>query len=407
MVKALKKKLILIAMLAMSLGILAFVLLINGWNYYNVCVHIDQWLDVLEENDGELNIPSTDGNYPIFDKNQNTFTKDMAREVVYFSVIEHKDGRVELNRSNMGMLTDAEIATVFESINKISDGGFTGDYKYRCVDKVYGRLYLFVDCSREFDTYYAFCISTVILAAIGWVVVYVLVRIFAKVALHPVVESYEKQKSFITDASHEIKTPIAIIRANTEILEMEGGESEWTTGIINQTDRLRRLTERLVYLSRMEEGVLKLRIEEFCLSDAVFDMAEPFEALAIANEKHFQLNIEGDVFVTADEESVKQLVSIFLDNAMKYSNDGGSIEVIVRSQGKHAELIVKNTVDKIEKGKLDRLFDRFYRADSSRNSKTGGYGIGLSVARAIVEANNGKVTAESKDGKSIEFVVTL
>lgn len=269
-----------------------------------------------------------------------------------------------------------------------------------------------------------------------------MIYFFSGKILKPVSESYEKQKRFITDASHEIKTPLTIIDANTEVIEMMEGENEWTNSTRKQVARLTSLTEKLVFLSRMDEEATKLEMLEFSLSDAILDTAEPFKAIARTKGKKLTIDVIDGILYTGDEKTIRQLVSILLDNAMKYSgcssvsfekgninkknlnktsqtqNDcvtttgdtAPEIELTMRPSGKTRIITVWNTVDEnanIKKGRQDMLFERFYRTDTSHNSKTGGFGIGLSAAYAIVKAHKGKITAESKDGRSIKFTIVL
>ena len=226
--------------------------------------------------------------------------------------------------------------------------------------------------------------------------------------IRPVAESYEKQKRFITDASHEIKTPLTIIEANTEIVEMESGESEWTKSIRKQIARLTALTEKLVFLSRMdEENQSYLQRMDFNLSEAVLDTIDPYQALAETKGKHLSVDVEDDMHFTGDENAIRQAISLLLDNAIKYSEEDGNIRIESRTVGKHKVIDVINTVDYIEVGKHDELFDRFYRREDSRNSETGGFGIGLSTVYAIVQAHKGRVAARSKDGKSLSIQMIL
>ena len=252
---------------------------------------------------------------------------------------------------------------------------------------------------------YAF--ASIGISLIGLFIVFLLVCFFSKAVTKPMAESYEKQKRFITDASHEIKTPLTIIDANTEILEMTHGENEWTESIRKQIGRLTSLTEKLVFLSRMDEENSKLEMEVFNISDAITDTAMPFKAVAAAKGKTLEINVLSDISYCGNETTIRQIVSLLLDNAVKYSSENSLIKVDFCVSGKSKVLTVWNSVDKIEQGKLDYLFERFYRIDKSRNSKTGGFGIGLSVVQAIVTAHKGKISAKSEDGKSITFVITL
>ena len=189
---------------------------------------------------------------------------------------------------------------------------------------------------------------------------------------------------------------------------MECGENQWISDIRRQAQRLTGLTNDLIYLSRMEEEQPKLQLIEFPLSDVAEEMAQSFHALARSQEKEFSLHIQPMLSYTGDEKAIRQLLSILLDNALKYSPAGGQLELRLEKQGRTLLLTVSNTsAQPIEPGKLPHLFDRFYRTDQSRSSQTGGYGLGLSIARSIVLAHKGKIRAESPDGRTLTFVIHL
>ncbi|MDD6812456.1 MAG: hybrid sensor histidine kinase/response regulator [Lachnospiraceae bacterium] len=206
------------------------------------------------------------------------------------------------------------------------------------------------------------------------------------------------------EAGHEIKTPLTIIKADTDVLEMEFGENEWMTDIQKQSKRLTDLTNDLVYLSRMEETDKSMQMIAFPLSDVVSETSASFQILAQTQGKLFQCNIQPMLSLTGNEKAIRQLVSLLLDNALKYSPDNGTISLTLERQNKNLQLSVWNTTtDYIPKDKLNLLFERFYRMDSSHNSKTGGYGIGLSIAQAIVAAHRGKIYAKTTDGYSLQI----
>ena len=250
-------------------------------------------------------------------------------------------------------------------------------------------------------------VTTVSVSLLGLAAVLVLVVIFSRMVFRPVEESIQKQKRFITDASHELKTPLTIIDANTEVLEMESGESQWTKSTRKQIQRLTGLVQQLVTLSRLDEEKGVQDIAEFNLSEAIADSVQPYEALAQTKGKNLVLEIEKNIFYAGDEKSVRQLTGILMDNAVKYSSEKGNIRLILKKKGKKILLEVYNDADELPQGKLDVLFERFYRLDSSRNSGTGGSGIGLSVAKAIVQAHKGKITAENKNGKGLTITILL
>ena len=189
----------------------------------------------------------------------------------------------------------------------------------------------------------------------------------------PFSENYEKQKRFITDAGHELKTPLTIIDADAEILEMDYGENEWLSDIQNQTKRLAELTNSLIFLAKMEEEQTKIPMLEFPISDMVEETVETFQALAKVQNKTLTSDIEPMLSLKGDEKAIRRLITILLDNAVKYSGEEGKISLTLKKQKNHIHLSVWNTTEQISKEQIAHLFDRFYRTDESRNSETGGY----------------------------------
>ncbi|MCR5784771.1 MAG: HAMP domain-containing histidine kinase [Eubacterium sp.] len=454
MIKKLRWRFISISMFSIAIVLTVIIGSINIANYYNINNNINTRIELIinnggsfpdlsganpnensafsnDLNPGDLNSESADAsgdNLKPSDKPddmpqkpngdnlqfKNGLSEESQYDTRYFTVILNKDGTVSsVNTGNISAIstTDAsEYATTLFEKGRFS--GIIDNYKYKGVytededgnDIV---MYVFINCERELLTFENFLLASIGISLAGILVVFILVYFFSKSVVRPMVESYNKQKRFITDASHEIKTPLTIIDANTEILEMTGGENEWTVSIKKQIKRLTSLTEKLVFLARMDEEGTGLEMFDFNLSDAVLDMAEPFTAVAETHGKSLELNIAPDIIYHGDEKNIRQLISLLLDNAMKYSSENGEISLELKAAGKDKILSVKNSVDEIKVGSHNELFERFYRTDLSHNSKTGGFGIGLSVVYSIVEAHKGKITAESKDGKSIIFKVVL
>lgn len=238
--------------------------------------------------------------------------------------------------------------------------------------------------------------------------VLILMILLSKHIVRPFSENYEKQKRFITDAGHEIKTPITIINADTEVLEMDTGPNEWIDDIRVQTERLSHLTKDLIYLARIEEGENRTQMIEFPLSELISETAVSFQAPARKDSKTFTIQIEPLLSLYGDEENIRKLVSILLDNALKYSDENGHIQLTLEKKGKHVQLTVSNTTqDKLNKEQLTHLFDRFYRMDASRNSETGGYGIGLSIAQAVVQMHKGTISVTAVGEHKIQFTILL
>lgn len=223
----------------------------------------------------------------------------------------------------------------------------------------------------------------------------------------PIADSYKKQKRFISDAGHEIKTPLTIINANVDLLESEG-EKEELADIRQQTERLTELTNELIMLSKMEESEQTLQKIDIPLSDLVAETAASFRAPAAARGLSFTAEVTPGITANASPDAVRHLVSLLMENAVKYSPDGGEIRLKLTAQRRAAVLTVFNTTENdVDGNDLPHVFDRFYRADTSRNSQTGGHGIGLSIAKAIVDAHGGSIAAATKSGNDFLITVTL
>ncbi|MEE3468313.1 MAG: HAMP domain-containing sensor histidine kinase [Eubacterium sp.] len=333
------------------------------------------------------------------------FSAEAPYETRYFSVFI-KDGQItSLHMDNIATVTEDEArAYATEILEDGDEDGFIGDgYAYRMTDS----LIVFLNCEKRLDTFYSSLLTSVIASAAGLLVVFLLVVITSKIIFKPVEESERKQKQFLTDASHELKTPLAIIEANTEVMELENGESKWTTSTKHQIKRLSGLVEQMVALTRLDEREPDGSLITMDLSEIVKDMTETYQAPAEVAGKEIRLTVATDVKLHGNEKNIRQLIGLLLDNAVKYATADTTIEVTLTAKGRRATLIVYNQAEGLKQGDNDVLFERFYRADSSRNSETGGTGIGLSVAKSIVDKAKGKITAYSKDGKSLSITVYL
>ena len=434
MIRNLRKKFILVAMLSTLVVLAAIMGVVNISNYKEVLDRADEMTTLLEKNDGKFpEEPKADGEEVPQKPDGNTagnmigenndqqvppekpendrehFSVETPFETRYFTVTMDEKG--EVTDCDLDQIAAVDEDTAEEYAKNVSGKsgttGFMGIYRYRVTKTEDGTKYVFLDCRREISNFQSVLITTVSVSGLGLAAVFVLVVIFSRMVFRPVEESIRKQKRFITDASHELKTPLTIIDANTEIMEMESGESQWTRSTRKQIQRLTGLVQQLVTLSRLDEEKGLQDIAEFDLSEAVSESVQPYGALAQTKEKHLTLNIEGGLMYIGDEKSIRQLSGILMDNAVKYSSEKGNITLTLKKKGKKILLEIYNDADGLPQGKLDVLFERFYRLDSSRNSGTGGSGIGLSVAKAIVQAHKGKITAENKTGNGLTVTVLL
>lgn len=410
MIKGLRKKFIIVAMCSMFAVLAAIMGTINLTNYFHILEHADELTKMLADNHGRLEQPYFDG-----EKRQDRkpkpegFSPETPYETRYFTVTLDADKAIlTTDMKNIAAVSESEAKTYAKQAAKNQkEKGFCGVYRYRTVTDNDETLVIFLDCRRELNNFKNLTITSVSVSGMGLLAVFILVVIFSKIVFRPVAESDEKQKQFITDASHEIKTPLTIIDANMEVLEMEHCENQWIKSTRHQVRRLTALTNQLVTLARLDEGSKTAVQTTFSLSDAVSESVQPFEALAKQQGKKLELQIDEGVVCTGDESGIRQTVGILLDNAMKYSIQNGNIRVCLGQKGKKCYLTVQNEAEGLEKGKYDKLFERFYRLDSSRNSKTGGSGIGLSVAKALIQAQKGKITAYSEDGESLTVALIL
>lgn len=405
--------------LASMLSLLAVLLVILSaagmLDYRRIVSDADRVISILVENDGRFPMerpPENGAFFPVRRPgDERRFSVELPYESRYFSVFFAEDGSVAAVNTGKVAAVDDESAVEYalSAMSALSSGrdrGFEDNYRYRVYETDGERHVIFLDCGRETGSFKGFLFTIAAVSGAGLLAVLLLLIFLSARIVKPFSENYEKQKRFITDAGHELKTPLTIIDADADVLEMDMGKNEWLSDIRLQTKRLAELTNSLIQLSRTEEQP-RTEMIEFPLSDLVEETAEGFKTLAGTQGKEFITHIEPLLSVTGDEKAIGQLISILLDNAVKYSDDGGRIEVTLEKQKTTVRLSVFNTAPYVSAATLPQLFDRFYRADSSRNSGTGGYGLGLSIAAAITAAHKGKISAFTKDERSLLIVVTL
>lgn len=414
MLKKLQRRFITIAMLALVVIVWVQMFAVNAMNVYQRDSEVKNILYLIAENGGVFPNSYHDSSDYV-DAILNPFKKvqitiETPYSTRYFVVKLNHNTVTDISTENIAAVTDRDAFEYASRVFKEGPGfGFIDDYRYYyTTDSNSGNsIIVFIDFSREFEATFKLASLSFLVGVCCIIILLFPVYKLSKNAIRPIEKSMEKQKQFITDAGHELKTPIAIINADAEVLEMCEGENEWITSIKNQTERLDGLVKDLVTLSKLDEEKLKNKDTTFCISEIVSETAGNFETLALKNEVSMEYNITPNLMYTGNEGEIKQLVSILCDNAVKYCKKGGIIRIAVYKSGKNTVLSVFNDCDYIDKNKLDMLFDRFYRADSSRARETGGYGIGLSIAQVIVQRHKGKITATSSDSKSILFKVVL
>ncbi|WP_029504734.1 sensor histidine kinase [Lachnoclostridium phytofermentans] len=393
-----------IKFIALAMGLLFLVLsvimgAVNLLNYQHVLSSSDNTLKLLLSNGGRF--PEK---HSMEDKYfERKMSPELPFETRFFTVRLDRAGAVTfVDTGKIAAVTPETAVAYTEQVWDLGRSkGFVGEYRFAIQSDSMGSMIVFLDCGRTLDSVKSFLLISVGISLAGFFMVSLLLYILSARIVKPISDSYEKQTQFITNASHDLKTPITIIDADVDVLEIEHGENEWFQDIKKQTKRLTGLIHELVFLSRMEEKDSHFQVIDFPMSDVISETAQSFESLAVSQGKTFTIQVPPLISYHGDEKAIRQLVTILLDNALKYSDDRGTISLTLEQAARYLCLSVQNTCEPILPEDRKHLFDRFYRTDKSRNSQTGGYGIGLSIAKAIVATHKGTIRADSPDGHSL------
>lgn len=399
MIKKLRKKLMIITIVSMISVVTVFILFLGFLNYRNMIQRADHVLSNISHQDEYI---KTESNFP---KGKEF---DQIFESHYFTVTLNDDLSIvqtDLTRIRNIDQTQAE-GYAIQIAQKDSEIGNISQYRYLLIqfDKQY--KIFFLDMGKDIEMLLQFMQTALVICLLGIVMIGGLIYYFSNRILKPFIDNYHKQRQFITDAGHELKTPLTVIQADAEILEMDHGENEWISDIKIQTKRLTELTNDLITLSKMEEDSLKEMMIDFPISDIVEEICMSFESVARQRQKNFHYEITPMLSYVGEEKSIYRLVTILLDNAMKHSSKQGMIQCKLYPSGQQICLSVKNSVQGLQKEQVSHLFDRFYQVDSSREKKQG-FGLGLSIAKAIVENHHGKIQANLVDENILEIKVNL
>ena len=406
MIKTLRKRFIRIAVLAVTAVLLMLCLIVNIANYASVDRDLIRMLQMISGNQGT--VPQMPQGVKPDGKQGGGFTPETPFSTRYF-VLRYDDEGVLVNADlgSIAAVTTDDTTAYLQVATKHGVGyGWSNGYRYYVVKNGENRnMAIFLDAHRDLQTVKT--TAWLSLAAMLFCVacVYLVVTLLSRRAIDPVVKASEKQKQFITDAGHELKTPITVIATSLKVLEMESGENKWIDKSLAQTEKLRDLVNSLVSLSRMDEEQSPLKMCDFSLSDAVSETVGSFADFAAANGHMLTAEIAPEILYHGDEYAIRQMVSILLDNAVKYASDGSPIRLTLEKGKKGPVLRTVNCCEGLIQQQADKLFDRFYRVDQSRT--TGGFGIGLSMARSIAEGHKGSIKATCREENKIEFTVLL
>ncbi len=422
MIKRLRRRFIRIAMISVALVLVLLTVILNVANYISTDTDLTQTLELICDNQGTIPLhpqmpsPADDGTGEAPERPEKpwgekggAFTSETPFSTRFF-VLRYTDAGVltQAELGNIAAVTEDDTPAFLEKAIAHGEGyGYYAGYKFYVVRTGEDRnMAVFLDCFQQLRAVRSVAVWSLIADAGCIALVYLLVVLLSRRAIDPVVRSAEQQKQFITDASHELKTPLTVITTDLKVLEMEVGQQKWIDKALAQVKKMSGLVNALVTLSRMDEEEPPLTLSDFDLSAAVEDTAESFRDAAVAAGHALTLDIEPAVACHGDEAALRQLVSILLDNAVKYASSGGDIELSLKREHRAAVLRSSNPAAPLSEEETKRLFDRFYRPDKSRTSATGGFGVGLSIARGIAEAHHGSIAARYADGR-LAFTAVL
>lgn len=345
-----------------------------------------------------------------FPKNERPGAEPVPRSlgtIDFFIVMADKNGKYLDSMNNDDLQEETAQNYIAEILNSGAETGTLNQLQFYQIKKDNGTLMVFTDKSAEIDMLNKLIRTTITIGVAAFLLLSVAAFFLSVQIVKPLKTAFEKQKQFVSDASHELKTPVTVISANADVLADEIGENKWLTYIKSQTERMNVLVNDLLNLTRLENNTADFITSDFDLSRAMINTALPFECQAFETNKKFIVDIDDDIVINGSEKHIKQMAAIFIDNALKYSNDGGTVRVTLKKTGDKKLLTVFNTGSGIKESEKDKIFERFYRSDESRNRSTGGYGLGLAIARSIIDKHKFKISVETKEGESICFIIIM
>ncbi|MBK5201217.1 MAG: HAMP domain-containing histidine kinase [Spirochaetaceae bacterium] len=401
MIKILQTRFIMIAMLSMTIVIGFLALVINLGIYYSSNTELNKMADFLLENNGSfpdkfyLQGPKSLG----FD-----VSIESRYETRYFTTLVSDTGSIiNLNLDNIVEISANEAASYINEVLKDNKKyGFISHYKYAVKNINNTKLIIFINSYQILSTLNNLRNMTLLIGLISLLILFILVILLSNKAIQPYIDNIERQRQFIADAGHEIKTPLSVISADVEVLEMTNGESDWTQSIKGQVIRLDNLIKQLLSLAKMD-GISRAdeNTSKINYSELTKKLCNDFKGLASSKGTVIEGAINENIYILGKHDKIEQLLSLLLENSTKYTTKNTPIIVSLKSNKKNSILKISNQCIGLEKNNLDNLFERFYRGDISHNNSIEGYGIGLSVAKAIVQAHNGKISAYLNDNDTI------
>ena len=428
MIEKIRKKFIAYTMLAVISVFSVIIVSINGLFLYRTVNELDSVTQIIADSGGILRknknfdhpTEENKGNDdPEFHKNNEPHpdgrmfkNKEMPYATRYFfAVYDTEQKLTEINLENIISVEQEDAEKITDAlVKKGISAGWKNSRRYRVSKTETGYIVIVLDSENQVSSMLSVLIITLLVSFASTAVLYIIIRVSSKKVIRPIAESYEKQKQFITDAGHELKTPLTAISANMELVKMTSGENKWTDAVARQTDKMTKLINQLIRLSKMDEDSFGYEMNEFSLSEAAADTVDSFGGVTDSKGIKLITDIKSGISVINDEAAVRQIISVIMDNAVKYCDEHGEISVSLSQINQHvsknkAILTIQNDFADTDRFDSEKVFDRFYRGDKAHVSD-GSFGLGLSIARSAADSCGIKLSAD-KGNKKVIFSIVL
>lgn len=401
MIKQLQKKFIQTAMLSFSIVLLTVLLVVNIVTITQSTQRVDHLAQMLAQNNGEFPEPHKNMDQQV-DVTRPFERKGIRGEDLfatrYISVELSGDTIRDIDTTHIADINeDAIREMVQKTIEKKQDSGWYNYYRFAKVNQ----SLVYVDAYNEVTNISTIAMTTTAVFIACMIVVYGLIVYFSKRAMKPLLANIERQKEFISNASHEIKTPLAVLSANTDVLEMSGQSGRWIDSNRRQIRRLNELIEQMLLLARFDEGAVTYQRKKIKVAPIIRSVVEDLKPIWQELDYTVTIIATEEMELMVDKDSFRQLVRALFENAIKYTTEPKEITIVAEQK----KVVMSNPCEEMTTEQVDQLFERFYRVDSSRNRKTGGSGMGLSIAKAIATANKLNVTANLVTPTKIQFII--
>lgn len=396
MIKKLKKKIILILTIIFFLILIGILLVINISNYRSNWSNTRRLLSIQkqiaeEEREGAASAPQG--------------TPEQMARIYSVLVLEDESYQTVFNSEDSGYTDEQLVEIAKEMAAQQKEEGSSQHFRYLISEEDSGRLISFIDNSIWKQQEYRLRMFSLLIGAGGMIILFLAAVLLANWLIRPVAAAFDKQKQFISDAGHELKTPLAVMKASLDMLEDELENNKYLGYIVSENNRMTGLVQELLTLSSMETEE-QIHFEGLDFSMIVKSVSLPFESIAFEKGIEFTIQIPDKINLHGNENQMSQVIEILLDNAMKHTAKGGKVQVILEKQKGQTALLVRNEGEPIPEAEQAKIFDRFYRRDKARNRNEGRYGLGLAIADSIIKVHKGTIHVKCRDGWT-EFIVRV